>query len=596
VSSSRLPLAAFAALVVATVAAFFVTQHLKVSTPLIAGAPKPSPAAIDPLSGSACGTVSHRGTLISFYLLHRADDVAVYVVDQSGAIVRTVASGRHMRRGVRTPDGVFYWNGRRDDGSVAADGTYYFRIALLHQGRTIELTSKPVVVQTVPPHPVVTSVSPPLIPVRDTPVKIEYRGNERRSGTVRIYRTDLPGRPDLVKSFVTPWKGETATWDGKIHQRPAPAGTYLVGLDVTDKACNTGKFPPVIPPPPGSTPHAGVTVRYLAAQPPLDPVPAGSRALVYVDSRQHPFRWTLRRVGARALGAHGAGHSPALHVPVAPKRAGLYELSLRSGAHRTSVPLVVSAARRARILVVLPALTWQGQNPVDDDGDGMPNTLDAGVPIALARPLAHGLPAGFSDEAALLAYLDKSRLPYDLTTDLGLISGTGPALAGHAGVVLAGSERWLPASLSTALRTYVQAGGHALSLGVGSLLRSVTIQGGTALDPTAAAHADVLGAHPGALVARSHDLVTVIRDGLGIFSGTSGAFPGFRSFQPITAVASPGQILSEAGTSDKAPSLVGYELGKGLVVDIGLVGFGSRLAGSVDAQELVNRLWRVLSG
>ena len=36
--------AAFAALVVATVAAFFVTQHLKVTTPLIAGAPSPLPA------------------------------------------------------------------------------------------------------------------------------------------------------------------------------------------------------------------------------------------------------------------------------------------------------------------------------------------------------------------------------------------------------------------------------------------------------------------------------------------------------------------------------------------------------------------------
>ena len=46
------------------------------------------------------------------------------------------------------------------------------------------------------------------------------------------------------------------------------------------------------------------------------------------------------------------------------------------------------------MLVVLPALTWQGHNPVDDNGDGLPDTLDAGVPIELDRPLADGLPAG----------------------------------------------------------------------------------------------------------------------------------------------------------------------------------------------------------
>ena len=119
---NRLSFVAFAALVVATVAAFFVTQHLKVTTPLIAGTPRPSPAVINPVGGTVCGGVDHRFTRISFYLLHRADDVDVYVVDQSGSIVRTLAIGRHMRRGVRTPDGLFTWNGRKDNGAVAPDG------------------------------------------------------------------------------------------------------------------------------------------------------------------------------------------------------------------------------------------------------------------------------------------------------------------------------------------------------------------------------------------------------------------------------------------------------------------------------------------
>lgn len=255
----RLAPTAFGALVVATVAAFFVTQHLKVSTPLVAGAPRPFPATISPLE-TGCGGFN-RYAKFSFYLLYRADDVAVYVLDQAGDIVRTLASGRHMRVQVRNPDGDFTWDGREDNGSLAPDGTYHFRIALIHQGRIVEQGIPPVTVKTVAPRPVVTSVEPPLIGPGATNVTIHYTGNENRGGTVRIYRTGLPGGPRLVKSFLTSWKGSQAVWNGKILGRPAPAGTYLVGLDVTDAACNVGSFPSRIPPAPGTMLHAGVTVR-----------------------------------------------------------------------------------------------------------------------------------------------------------------------------------------------------------------------------------------------------------------------------------------------------------------------------------------------
>src|SRR5207302_3360612 len=135
-----------------------------------------------------------------------------------------------------------------DRGQIVPDGTYYFRIALLHQGRTIELTKTPVVVKTAPPHPVVRSVSPALIPQGGAPVEIRYRGNESRGGTVQIYRTDLAHGPRMVKTFGLPWTGSIAKWYGTINRAPAPAGVYLVGVNVTDKACNTGRFPATIPP------------------------------------------------------------------------------------------------------------------------------------------------------------------------------------------------------------------------------------------------------------------------------------------------------------------------------------------------------------
>jgi hypothetical protein len=598
----RLPLIAFTALVGATIAAFFITQHLKVSTPLIAGPRGPTPAVFNPVDGIACGDppVDHRRTRVSFYLLHRSDDVDVSVVDQSGTIVRTLASGVHMRGGSNPVRRLFVWNGREDNGRFAPDGVYYIRVALIHQGRTVTISNSsgpvPVKVKTRPPAPVVRSVTPHLVPNGSSgSVKVLYSGNQGRGGTVQIYRTDLPGKPRLVKSFLTPWKGQTAIWDGRIHRQPAPAGTYLIGLDVTDAACNTGHFPLELPPPPGSTPGAGVSVRYLAAEPSLDAVPAGSRAAVLVDSRHRPYRWSLERIGARKPVASGHSSGFELRAPVPAAHAALYELRLQSGAHSITVPLVAHAPRPARALVVLPALTWQGLNPVDDDDDGLPNTLSTGQTIELRRPFVDGLPAGFGDEAALLSYLDSSHHSYDLNTDLGLIDRVGPALAGHRIVILAGTEEWMPRSLMGALRSYVAAGGHVLSLGIGSLLRSVAISGGDARQPTAPSPTDALGARPRPVVSRNSELIGVLTDGLGIFSTTSGVFTGFDSYQPFAPLVSGEEIASEAGVSSSSPSIIGYRLGRGTVVDIGLPGFGSRLAHDVDAKELIDQVWTVLT-
>ncbi|HEY2160324.1 MAG TPA: FlgD immunoglobulin-like domain containing protein [Solirubrobacteraceae bacterium] len=597
----RLPVIAFAALVAATVAAFFITQHLKVSTPLATGFRGPSPAVFNPRSGTTCGDppVDYRRTSISFYLLHRSDDVDVYITDQGGNIVRTLAAGVHMQGGANPVRKVFVWNGREDSGRIAPDGIYYIRVALIHQGRTVTVSNAsgpvPVKVKTRSPAPVVTSATPHLIPNgSNMSVTIDYAGNESRGGTVHVYRTDLPGKPQLVKSFLTPWKGHQAKWDGTINGRRAPAGTYLVGLDVTDAACNTGHSPRELPPIPGSTNGAGVSVRYLAAQPPLVPVPAGSRALVYVDSRHRPYSWSLYRAGARKATASGRASAVALRVPVPRGRAGLYELRLRSGSHTTTAPIVVHASKPARALVVLPALTWQGLNPVDDDGDGMPNTLSSGRPVKLARPFVDGLPAGLGDEATLLGSLDSSHHSYDLNTDLGLLAGVGPSLKGHTLVVLAGTERWLPASQMSALRSYVAGGGHVLSFGIGSLLRSVRVAGGAAQDPSAPSSADALGAAPRPVVSHNADVIGVLTDGLGVFSSTSGVFTGLRSYQPFAQ--RPGTSFStEAGVSPTAPAIVGYRLGRGTVVDVGLPGFASYLARDLDARELLGQAWTVLS-
>jgi flagellar hook assembly protein FlgD len=263
----RLPVAAFVTLVIATVAAFFVTQHLKVTTPLLAGFPAPAPAAINPVSGRSCLThtshglrqVSYRSMGISFYLLHRADDVDVYVIDQTGAIVATLASGRHLQIMRRSR---FVWNGREDDGSVAPDGTYYVRVSLIHQGRSLVISNSsgrelPVTVETRPPPLKITAVTPRAIPRPGrTFVTIRYTGNSGIRPLVSIYRVSR--RLQLVRSFTATAKGTHTRWYGTLQSgAPAPRGVYSVAMSVTDKACNTARDPARL----GSSSAAGAATK-----------------------------------------------------------------------------------------------------------------------------------------------------------------------------------------------------------------------------------------------------------------------------------------------------------------------------------------------
>ena len=266
---SRLPLISFAGLVVATVAAFFITQHLKVATPLIAGFPRPVPAAINPVSGTRCYDPAVRKTLdsrvmsISFYLLHQSDNVDVWVVNRRGSRVATLASGVFMRGGSHPVRKQFTWNGHERNGALAPDGVYYVQVYLVHQARTVTISDNsgtiPFRIITVAPHPVVTLVAPHVIhQSRPTPVRIDFTGNGQRLATVLVYRLGPHRRPVLVKTFLT--GGHTAVWNGLIRKQPAAPGAYYVGLQVTDLACNTAVFPPTLNPLPADAAAIKVTV------------------------------------------------------------------------------------------------------------------------------------------------------------------------------------------------------------------------------------------------------------------------------------------------------------------------------------------------
>src|SRR5207249_4395246 len=157
-----------------------------------------------------------------------------------------------------------------------------------------------------------------------------------------------------------------------------------------------------------------------------------------IDARGARYSWSLRRVGSADVTKRGTGTRAIFHLHAPDGKSGVFLLQLTMPGHSTRVPFAVQSQQTRPVLVVLPVMTWQGRNPVDDDGDGVPNLLDDGVGAKLHRVYAgDGLPAGFAEhEAPLLAWLDRNHHHYDLTTDVALAAGKGPGLAGHGGVLI----------------------------------------------------------------------------------------------------------------------------------------------------------------
>ena len=170
---------------------------------------------------------------------------------------------------------------------------------------------------------------------------------------------------------------------------------------------------------------------------------------------------------------------------------------MRSGRYSASVPFLVQAPERARLLVVVPAVTWLGVDKVDDDGDGLPNTLETGGPVKWPRVIAgdQGMPATFADQTApLLVFLDRARIRYDLTSDIALTRSRDPRATDREGVILAGPLRWVGRSLARRLRRYVEDGGRLASFGTDSLRRGVRVGSSRLTQPTQPTPTDPFGA------------------------------------------------------------------------------------------------------
>jgi hypothetical protein len=579
VRTPRLAFVAFGLLSLATVAAFFVTQRLKDSDPIVK-------RIATPLWISPNGDGRKDTARIKFQL-PKADRTTVAIVTVGGDERRRLMDDRSLGRGLHE----VVWDGRDDSGAVMPDGEYYVRLSLRTQGRAVT-GPRPITLETTPPHPKLLSA----LRLRDGKVRLRFSGPTSPPPLFTVYRTDA-GRPRKVDSFLGPRGQNVAEWSGFVEGlRKAPPGDYAFAVTVQNKALVAGSSPAKLPPTRASAaPGTGTSVVPLDLAPPLEAVRSGAIARVTVGGPSRRFRWKLTRLGSiRPLRrGTGSGHTLAFRVP-ANAPTGVYTLAVDGAGERASAPIAVTAGSPAPVLVVLPTIAWQGRNPVDGDHNGFTETLDDSNEVGIARPLAGGRPpAGFATRIApLMRFLGRRK--YELTTDLALARGDGPQLRTHQGVLFAGDERWLPTDLNRGLRDYVQGGGKVASFGSDSFRRRVRVARGVLIDPSRPERTNVFGERTSPATTEPAPLVRY-QDSLNLFTGTDGLVGLFDRLERSDGLVGGAKLATAAGRDPQRPAFVGYTLGNGVVVRVGVPGWTAALDNRGEEATVTKRIWALLS-
>ncbi len=595
--------AVFAVLVIATIGAFFLTQQLKGDFPLVIR------FATQPAHFSPNGDGVRDESRVGFDLSEPAN-VSFMVVDAEGAEVRRIVDERRLAGDTKHR---FTWDGRNDDGDVVPDGTYRMRVVRRDESRVIDSTKKITVDRRPPRGVTLVSAEPSVVatglPGETPTVRIRYRGPKNRAPVFRVFRTG-DGPPELVRRFRGN-RSRTGTWDGEVSAgpeltEPAPEGDYALTVAVRDRAGNLTEAPRPIPRASVARPGTGVSVRNFTLRGPLSAVPAGGLAHLEVGPVDRSFDFVVSRLGDPEAIIDGGRVGGRFRIRIPDRmRTGVYIVRVRAGDDRAVWPLAVaglpprSARGEARPLVVLPALTWQGLNRIDDDADGFADRLPFSDSVRMDRPFADdAMPPRFDEEVSpLLRWLDRERLPYDLTTDLALARREGPALGNAPGVAFAGSELWLPEELLGRIREYVADGGRVAAFGADSFRRTIVLDGDVASDPTPPKRANAFGERT-ELSRTGTAPFEVFEDRLGLFEGLSDLFGEFTVFESSLDLPRGATRASAAGRDAEQPAFLAYELGDGLVLRLGTPQWARELeesALSLELPQVTNRIWDVLS-
>ena len=435
----------------------------------------------------------------------------------------------------------FRWDGRDDDGAPVPDGLYRMRVVRRDEGRVID-SLKEIKVDRRPPRAELLSAHPSVIapgePGRRPRCASAIAAHATRhpcsacSGPTRVPHAwcPLPRRAGALGGLGRPPARGTARAGGglRLHgpgarpSRQRDRGARAGAERGPRQARNRGVGSPVHAfgaalrrAGRGRGAPAGGSIRPLIRLRPLAPRQAAA------GGQREEDRWLVP-------GSRPASHP---HRPLRCPRPSRRPARRRPLAV-AGLPQKNGSAGRPRPLVVLPALSWLGRARVDDDHDGFADSLPKAARIPLAREFPGGaLPPGLrSDASPLLRFLDREGLTYDLTTDLSLARGDGPALGNATGVAFAGAALWLPPDLLQRLRRYVDGGGRLASFGADAFRRGVHL-GRDAIGPAARpAPANVFGERT-ALLHTGEAPLSVFQDDLGLFDGLTGLIGDFTLFE-----------------------------------------------------------------
>jgi hypothetical protein len=218
------PAALVAALLVATSAAFVVTEKLKLTRNPIVG------PQVDKIFSPVCDCATDTASIT--FRLRRPDRVTVDVIDSGGDVVRELARRRPQGRAAVS----YIWDGRDGDGQVVEVGSYRPRVHLDRARRTIVMPNL-IRVDVTPPRVVSFTARPLIISPdgdgRSDRAQIRYRVNER--AVVELY---VDGTRAIRKLGTRP-RG-TMSWTGVAGGEPLPEGVHTLRLVARDVAGNLG--------------------------------------------------------------------------------------------------------------------------------------------------------------------------------------------------------------------------------------------------------------------------------------------------------------------------------------------------------------------
>lgn len=288
-------------LLVATGAAFVITEHLK-----LIRSPVYDTNVTKAFSPAAGGRAE-----IGFRLRH-GDSLTVSILDSSRHTVATVAADVYRRKGLVR----FAWDGKTDAGTTAADGNYQPQIKL--ENRTILMPNK-IEVDTAPPAVVSASAARPYFaPGAKHTIAIHYVFSKDAHPELFLHGTRL------VLGRHTRSRGDLK-WNGLRAGAPLRAGRYVLQLGAIDLAGN-------------ETPASGwktvvIALRDIVLAQTHIHVGAGARFTVGVQTAAAKYSWRL-------AGKHGSGKGKTLHLR-APTQRGRYRLVVTADGHSAAAIVIV---------------------------------------------------------------------------------------------------------------------------------------------------------------------------------------------------------------------------------------------------------------